>query len=314
MTKHSPPKAETMKILISGASGLIGSALTGKLTDAGHEVTRLVRSSAVAEHREIAWDPAGARLDAAALGGFGAVVHLAGESIAQGRWTNAKKERIRSSRVLGTQLLVQTLARLSRPPQVLVSASAIGYYGDRGDEELDEGSPPGSGFLPDVCRQWEAAAEPAREAGIRVVHPRIGLVLSVSGGALAKMLPVFRLGLGGPIGSGRQYVSWITLDDLVGTICHVIATDSLSGPVNAVAPAPTTNREFARALGRALRRPARLPAPALALRAMLGQMADELLLASTRVIPRRLMDSGFAFGDPDLEGAFRRLLAGPACG
>ncbi len=303
-----------MKILLTGASGLIGSALTAKLTDAEHEVTRLVRSSPNRERREIQWDPSAGRLDAAALEGFDAVVHLAGESIATGRWTAAKKERIRSSRVQGTRLLAETLARLQRPPEILVSASAIGYYGDRGDEELDEGSAPGSGFLAEVCRQWEAAAEPAGEAGIRVVHPRIGLVLSATGGVLAKMLPMFRLGLGGPIGSGRQYVSWITLDDLVGAICHVIATDSLSGPVNAVAPEPATNREFTRALGRALRRPARLPAPAFALRAMLGTMADELLLASTRVIPRRLVDSGFAFDDPDLEPAFRRLLAGPARG
>ncbi len=303
-----------MKILLTGASGLIGSALTAKLTDAEHEVTRLVRSSPNRERREIQWDPSAGRLDAAALEGFDAVVHLAGESIATGRWTAAKKERIRSSRVQGTRLLAETLARLQRPPEILVSASAIGYYGDRGDEELDEGSAPGSGFLAEVCRQWEAAAEPAREAGIRVVHPRIGVVLSATGGALAKLVPMFRLGLGGPIGSGRQHVSWITLDDLVGAICHVIATGSLSGPVNAVAPEPATNREFARALGRALRRPARLPAPAFALRAMLGPMADELLLASTRVIPRRLVDSGFAFDDPDLEPAFRRLLAGPARG
>jgi uncharacterized protein (TIGR01777 family) len=298
-----------MNILVTGSSGLIGSALTGKLTAAGHDVTRLVRSSGAAEHRQIRWDPAAGELDAESLEGFDAVVHLAGESVAAGRWTAAKKERIRSSRVQGTRLLAQTLGRLSRPPRVLVSASAIGYYGHRGDDALDEESPPGSGFLAQVCREWEAAADPARGAGIRVVHPRIGLVLSASGGALAKMLPLFRLGLGGPLGSGRQYVSWITLDDLVAAICHSIATDSLSGPVNAVAPEPATNRQFARALGRALRRPARLPAPAFALRAMLGPMADELLLSSTRVIPRKLTDSGFAFDEPDLELALERLLA-----
>ena len=299
-----------MNILVTGASGLIGPALVGKLSDAGHEVTRLVRSAPNPERREIPWDPAAARLDAASVEGFDAVVHLAGESIGQGRWTAAKKERILTSRVQGTRLLAETLARLTRPPAVLVSASAIGYYGDRGEEELDEQRPPGSGFLPDVCRQWEAAAEPAGEAGIRVVHPRIGLVLSASGGALAKMLPVFRWGLGGPLGTGRQYVSWITLEDLVRAMDYLIATDSLSGPVNAVAPNPVTNRQFTRALGRALRRPARLPAPAFALRAMLGQMADALLLASTRVRPRRLVDSGFSFGDPQLEEALGRLLAG----
>ena len=233
-----------MNILITGASGLIGSALTGKLAGAGHEVTRLGRSSRAAGPRQMRWDPAAGELDAGALEGFDAVVHLAGENIASGRWTAAKRERIRSSRVEGTRLLAHSLARLSRRPEVLVSASAIGYYGNRGDEPLDEQSPPGSGFLADVCRQWEAAAEPAREAGIRVVHPRIGLVLSVSGGALAKMLPVFRLGLGGPIGSGRQYVSWITLDDLVEVIRHVTVAESYQGPVNAVAPQPVTNREF----------------------------------------------------------------------
>ena len=303
-----------MRVLVTGASGLIGSAQRGKLTDAGHEVTRLARSSGAAEAGQIRWDPAVGEFDAESLEGFDAVVHLAGENLATGRWTAAKRERIRSSRVQGTQLLAQALARLSRPPEVLVSASAVGYYGNRGDESLDEQSPPGSGFLAEVCRQWEAAADPAREAGIRVVHPRIGLVLSASGGALAKMLPMFRLGLGGALGSGRQYVSWITLDDLVAVICHLIATDSLSGPVNAVAPAAATNRQLTRALGRALRRPARLPAPAFALRAMLGPMADELLLASTRVIPRRLIDSGFAFGDPDLDRALRRVLASRACG
>jgi uncharacterized protein (TIGR01777 family) len=299
-----------MDILVTGSSGLIGSALTGRLGAAGHEVTRLVRSSGAVQQGRIQWDPAAERLDAESLEGFDAVVHLAGESVATGRWTAAKKERIRSSRVQGTRLLAQTLARLGRPPGVLVSASAVGYYGDRGDESLDEQSAPGSGFLAEVCQEWEAAADPAREAGIRVVHPRIGLVLSASGGALAKMLPLFRLGLGGPLGSGRQYVSWITLDDLVAAICHSISTDSPSGPVNAVAPEPATNRQFTRALGRALRRPARLPAPAFALRAMLGPMADELLLSSTRVIPRRLTASGFAFGDLQLEEALLRLLAG----
>ena len=298
-----------MKVLVSGASGFVGSRLTARLTDDGHQVTRLVRSHPKPERAEIQWDPAAGGLEPSALAGFDAVVHLAGENISQGRWTDAKKARIRHSRVRGTQLLAQTLARPAGRPKVLVTASAIGFYGNRGDEQLDEQSPPGSGFLAHVCRQWESATEPAAEAGVRVVPLRLGLVLSSTGGALAKMLPIFRLGLGGPLGSGRQYVSWITLDDVIGAIQHAIAADSLRGPVNAVAPHPVTNREFTRALGRALRRPALLPAPAFALRVILGQMADELLLASTRVLPRRLLDSGFRFRDPGLESALKRVLA-----
>ena len=298
-----------MKVLVSGASGFVGSRLTARLTDDGHQVTRLVRSHPKPERAEIQWDAAAGGLEPSALAGFDAVVHLAGENISQGRWTDAKKARIRHSRVRGTQLLAQTLARPAGRPKVLVTASAIGFYGNRGDEQLDEQSPPGSGFLADVCRQWESATEPAAEAGIRVVPLRLGLVLSSTGGALAKMLPIFRLGLGGPLGSGRQYVSWITLDDVIGAIQHAIAADSLRGPVNAVAPHPVTNREFTRALGRALRRPALLPVPAFALRVILGQMANELLLASTRVVPRRLLDSGFRFRDPGLESALKRVLA-----
>ncbi len=298
-----------MKILLSGASGFIGSALVATLGDEGHEPVRLVRAEPRPGEPEIGWDPTAGRLDAASLEGFDAVVHLAGESIAEGRWTRAKKVRIRDSRVRGTELLARTLARLTDRPDVLISASAIGFYGDRGDEELDEQSPRGNGFVAEVCRQWEGASRMAGEAGIRVVQLRMGLVLSPTGGALAKMLPAFRLGLGGPLGSGRQYVSWITLDDLIDVVRHVIATDTLQGPVNAVAPQSVTNRELARALGRALRRPARVPVPGFALRAMLGEMADELLLASTRVLPRRLLDTGFRFGDADLADALARMLA-----
>ena len=298
-----------MKILLSGASGFIGSALVARLGDEGHEPVRLVRAEPRPGGAEIRWDPTAGRLDAASLEGFDAVVHLAGESIAEGRWTRARKTRIRDSRVRGTELLARTLARLSDRPEVLVSASAIGFYGDRGDQELDEQSPRGNGFVAEVCRQWEGASRTAGAAGIRVVQLRLGLVLSPTGGALAKMLPAFRLGLGGRLGSGRQYVSWITLDDLVDVVRHVLATDRLQGPVNAVAPQPVTNREFARALGRALRRPARVPVPRFALRAMLGEMADELLLASIRVLPRRLLDTGFRFGDADLPAALARLLA-----
>lgn len=298
-----------MRILLSGASGFIGSALVARLGGEGHEPVRLVRAEPRPGEPEIGWDPAAGRLDVASLEGFDAVVHLAGESIAEGRWTKAKKARIRDSRVRGTELLARTLARVKDRPDVLVSASAIGFYGDRGDQELDEQSPRGNGFVAEVCRQWEGASRMAGEAGIRVVQLRMGLVLSPTGGALAKMLPAFRLGLGGPLGSGRQYVSWITLDDLVDVVRHVLATDRLQGPVNAVAPQPVTNRQFARALGRALRRPARVPVPRFALRAMLGEMADELLLASIRVLPRRLLDTGFSFGDADLPGALARLLA-----
>ena len=283
--------------------------MAAKLGDEGHELVRLVRSEPKPGEPEVPWDPATGRLDPASVEGFDAVVHLAGESIAEGRWTEAKKARIRESRVRGTELVARTLARLTNRPEVLVSASAIGFYGTRGDEELDEGSLPGSGFLPDLCRQWEGAARLVGDAGIRAVQLRIGLVLSATGGALAKMLPAFRFGLGGPLGSGRQYVSWITLDDLVEVVRHVIATDTLQGPVNAVAPAPVTNREFTRALGRALRRPAWAPVPGFVLRIALGQMAEELLLASARAEPRRLLSTGFRFGDAEIDAALKRLLA-----
>lgn len=299
-----------MRILVSGATGLIGSALVRHLTTGGDEVTRLGRSQPRPGEAAIRWDPAAGTLEPADLEGFDAVVHLAGESIAGGRWTAAKKARIRDSRVRGTGLLAESLARSTSPPRVMLSASAIGFYGNRGDEALDEDSPPGSGFLAEVCRDWEAAARPALEAGIRLVHLRTGLVLSPAGGALAKMLLPFRLGLGGRIGGGRQYVSWITLDDEVEAIRHVLLTDSLAGPVNLVAPGPVTNRELTRALGRVLRRPTLLPAPSFALRIMLGEMAGALLLSGARVLPRRLLDAGFRFRDPELEGALERLLAG----
>jgi hypothetical protein len=298
-----------MKILITGSSGLIGSAAVKSLTAAGNAVTRLVRHQPPPGEAAIPWEPAAGRLDPARLEGFDAVVHLAGESIARGRWTAKKMARIRSSRIQGTRLLSETLARLSDKPKVLACASAVGYYGDRGAEEVDETSPPGSGFLAAVCREWEAATQPAADAGIRVVQARLGVVLAAEGGALAKMLPAFRLGLGGRLGSGRQYMSWITLDDVLGAIAHVLATDALRGPVNLVAPQPVTNAEFARALARTLRRPALLPVPAFVLRAALGQMAVELLLSGARVVPRRLLDSGYRFCDPQLHAALRHLLS-----
>jgi uncharacterized protein (TIGR01777 family) len=296
-----------MKILISGASGLIGSTLVKSLSGAGHEVTRLVRRGHPGP-AEIRWDPPAGHLDPASLEGFDAVVHLAGESIAAARWSRQRKARIRQSRVQGTRLLSSTLAGLGRPPGVLASASAIGYYGNRGDQQLDEESPLGSGFLAEVGRDWEAATGPAAEAGIRVVHLRTGMVLASRGGALARMLPLFRLGLGGRLGGGRQYVSWVTLDDVVGAVSHVLLTETLRGPVNLVAPQPVSNRQFTATLGRVLRRPTLLPAPRFALRIILGQVADELLLASTRVVPKRLLDTGYQFRHPELETALRHVL------
>jgi uncharacterized protein len=296
-----------MNILVTGASGLIGTALVSSLTSHGHEVTRLVRGQPRSGEKAARWDPMAGTIDASALEGADAAVHLAGESIAE-RWTAAKKVRIRDSRVKGTQLLCETLARLSSPPKVLVSASAIGYYGDRGEEILSEESPPGRGFLSEVCRAWEAATEPAQRQGIRVVQLRMGVVLSPAGGALAKILPPFRMGLGGVLGSGRQYMSWIALDDVVGVIQHAIVTDALQGPTNAAAPRAVTNQEFTKTLGKVLGRPTVMPLPAFAARLMFGEMADELLLASARVQPAKLVASGYTFRYPELEAALRHLL------
>jgi uncharacterized protein (TIGR01777 family) len=297
-----------MHLLVTGASGLIGSALVSSLTSAGHGVTRLVREQPKAGEKAAHWDPLAGSIDASAFEGVDAVVHLAGENIAQ-RWTPAKKVNIRESRVKGTQVLCQALAQLASPPKVLVSASAIGYYGDRGEELLTEESPPGRGFLAEVCRAWEAATEPARQAGLRIVQSRFGVVLSPTGGALTKMLAPFRLGLGGVLGSGRQYMSWIALDDAVGAIQHAIVTDALQGPTNVVAPQAVTNQEFTKTLGAVLRRPTVLPLPAFAARLMFGEMADELLLASARVQPTKLLASGYRFRYPELEGALRHVLA-----
>jgi len=299
-----------MNVAITGSTGLIGSALVPRLTSRGHGVVRLVRRTpAIASAERLArWNPDTGAVEPG-LDGVDAVVHLAGESVAGGRWTEARKRRIRESRVPPTRKLCETLARQPTPPRVLLCASAIGYYGNRGDQVLREESAPGAGFLPEVCREWEAAAEPAVRRGIRVVHLRIGLVLSPKGGALAAMLPVFRLGLGGPVGSGAQWMSWIGMDDTLGAILHALMNEALAGPVNLVAPAPVTNREFARTLARVLRRPAIFPFPAFAARLVFGQMADELLLASARVEPARLQATGYAFRDATLEGALRRLLA-----
>ena len=298
---------QAARIAITGASGLIGTALTQALQRDGREVHSLVRTPRGAP-REIAWDPDAGHIDAAALEGFDAVVHLAGENIGQ-RWTPAVKERILESRVRGTQLLAGALASLRQPPEVLVSASAVGYYGDRGDEPLDESAPAGNDFLAEVAQAWEAAAIPAANAGIRVVHPRSGMVLSPHGGALARMLVPFRLGLGGQMGSGHQWTSWIALDDEVAAIRFLVDTPILTGPVNVTSPRPVTNAEFTRVLGHVLRRPTLMTVPAAALRLAFGEMADRTILASQRARPVRLLDAGFHFHHPRLEDALRALLA-----
>jgi uncharacterized protein (TIGR01777 family) len=297
-----------LRVAISGASGLVGSALAAFLTSGGHQVVRLVRRDPDAEG-EVRWDPARGELDARALEGVDAVVNLAGEGIAGRRWNPERKAAIRSSRIESTHLLASTLAQLERRPRVLVNASAIGFYGDRGDELLDEKSTLGSGFLAEVCREWEAATWPAEEAGIRVAKLRIGIVLSPAGGVLKIMLGPARLGLGGSLGNGRQFMSWIALDDLVGVIHHALFDESLSGAVNATAPNPAPNAEVVRALGRVLRRPSRLSVPAGLLRLAMGrELADETALASTRARPGRLESSGFQFLHPELEPALRAEL------
>ena len=298
-----------MKVLVSGSTGLIGSALVGELSAGGYIVTRLLRSSPREKQGgTVHWDPGTGTVDSEGLGGHDAVVHLAGENIAGTSWSPERKKRIRDSRVAGTRLLCESLLRLERPPNTLVCASATGIYGDRGEEVLREESKPGKGFLAEVCREWEEATGEAARQGMRVVNLRIGMVLSQEGGALAKMLPAFRAGAGGRIGSGRQYMSWIALPDLVGVIRHAIATDSLAGPVNAVSPHPVTNREFTKTLGHVLGRPTVAFLPSFAARLLFGEMADELLLASARVEPAKLLASGYRFLLPEAEGAMRYLL------
>ncbi len=298
-----------MNILVSGSTGLVGTALAAALNAAGHEVVRLVHSKSRSPSKElIGWDPDANSIDAAGLEGLDAVVHLAGESIASGRWNAVKKARIRDSRVRGTQLLCEALAHTAKPPAMLICASAIGFYGDRGDEVLTESSSGGKGFLADVCRDWEGAAEPARRKGIRVVNLRFGVILSAQGGALAKMLTPFKMGVGGIIGSGRQFMSCIALDDCVAAILHALTTNSLAGPVNVVGPTPVTNHEFTKTLGKVLHRPTIFPMPAFAARLALGEMADELLLCSNRVEPKKLQETGFQFKYPELEAALRHVL------
>lgn len=295
-------------VAVSGASGLIGESLCASLETDGTQVLRLVRGRNLNSMTELFWDPVDGFLTPERLNGLQAVVHLAGESIAGGRWTERKKQRILRSRVDGTATLVKALAGLDQKPDVLVCASAIGFYGDRGDELLTEESEAGTGFLPDVCREWEAAADPARQAGIRVVSIRTGMVISAAGGALAKMLTPFRLGGGGVVGSGKQYWSWIHLDDVVGLIRHAIESTELTGPVNATAPTAVTNREFTKTLGRVLHRPTVIPMPAFMARTALGEMADGLLLPSARVAPLKAGQTGYTFQFTELEPALRAEL------
>jgi uncharacterized protein len=301
-----------MKVIVTGSTGLVGSALIKSLLADGHEVTRLVRGGAQ-EFRApgtaaVHWNPERGEIDAAALEGHDGAVHLAGEPIAEGRWDAEKKRRILESRVKGTRLLAETLAGLSAKPKVLVSASATGFYGDRGAEVLREESASGGDFLSEVCREWEKAALAASRAGVRVVHLRIGVVLSGEGGALPRMATPFKLGLGGKLGSGRQYMSWIALEDLVGVIRRALEDESLRGPVNAVAPGALTNEEFTKALGRALGRPTFMSVPAFAARLAFGEVADAVLLAGARAEPARLKEAGYEFQYPDIESALRHAL------
>lgn len=297
-----------LRMAVTGAGGLIGSALVQRLTAKGHRVTTLVRRAA--RPGEISWDPEGGRLEPNDLEGIDAIVHLAGENVGA-RWTAGRKARIRSSRVRGTRLLSEVVARLRKRPAVLVSASAIGIYGNRGDEVLAEEAllgDAGHDFLAAVGQEWEGAADPARAGGIRVVHPRFGVVLSPAGGALGRMLLPFRLGLGGRLGDGSQWMSWVSIDDAVSALVHLLLTETLHGPVNVTAPEPIRNRDFTRTLGRVLSRPSAFSVPSVALRLALGEMADSTLLASTRVVPRRLLASGFRFSHPTLETALRHVL------
>lgn len=290
-----------MRVAVTGASGLIGTQLCAFLSTGGHTVQKLVRRSA--GQGEIRWDPAKGEIDVAALEGVDAVVHLAGENVGQ-RWTPAVKEAVMASRVSGTRTIATALAKLQKKPRIFVSASAVGYYGDTGDTMADESSPAGTGFLAEVCQAWEASADPARDAGIPVVHPRIGVVLAAAGGALAEMKTPFAFGVGGPIGSGKQWFPWISMDDAVGAIHHLLYA-GLTGPVNVVGPESVRQAEFAAVLGKVLSRPAFLPLPGFAVRTVFGEMGQGVLIEGQRVAPKRLLESGFRYVRPDLEAALR---------
>ena len=297
-----------MKILIGGSHGLVGTALLKALEAQGHEILRLVRHAPTSK-REVEWSPDRYSIALARIEGFDAVVNLAGESIAEGRWTEDKKRRIRESRVKGTKLLGDALANLTVPPKTFICASAIGYYGNRGDEILTEASARGDDFLAEVCAEWEQATALATEKGIRVVNARFGVILDTNGGALKKMLPPFRLGAGGRVGNGKQWMSWIALDDVVGALNFALTHDLLRGPVNFVAPSPVTNAEFTKTLGKALSRPTLFPIPAFGVRLIFGEMGEALLLGGQRVAPKRLMSEGYQFQYPELRSALQRLLS-----
>lgn len=299
-------RTRSKRILIAGASGLIGTALAAGLRRDGHSVLKLVRRPA-RDNNEVEWNPATGDLDPRAIEGVHGVVNLAGENLAAGRWTTARRARIRASRIDATRTLVTAIARLDRKPAVLVNASAVGFYGDRGDAELTEDCAAGEGFLADVCRSWEAAAAPATHAGVRVVVARLGMVLAAQGGALTQLLPLFRLGLGGRISSGAQWMSWIALDDAVHAFEYALADERLAGAVNFTAPQPVTNRDFAAALAAAVRRPAWLPVPAWALQLAFGEMAEATILASTRAVPARLERAGYRFAHPGLRAALTQV-------
>ena len=306
--RHHQVKLPPQRIAMTGSSGLIGSSLRHFLTSGGHTIVRVVRSKKKDSDSTVLWNPEkGFPEGPGMLEGCDAVVHLAGENIA-GLWTEEKKRKIRDSRVVGTRTLCEQLAKLEKKPKTLICSSAVGFYGDTGSKEADESAPAGTGFLADVAREWEEATAPARNAGIRVVLLRTGIVLSPAGGALKLMLPPFQAGLGGKLGSGKQYMSWISIEDCIGIIHYCLANDSIDGPVNMTAPRPVTNAEFTKTLGKVLRRPTFIPAPEAALRLALGDMAREMLLASVRVVPAKLHDKGFEFGFPDLEGTLRHLL------
>lgn len=296
-----------MRIVVSGASGFIGSALVKALDAEGQDVVRLVRRAAK-KPNEVSWNPARGELDVRGLSECRAIVHLAGENIA-GRWTEAKMVRILDSRIRGTRLLAEAMGRVGGRPKVFVSASASGYYGDRGGEVLSERSAPGVGFLPDVCKEWEAASWPAAQHGLRVVNPRFGMVLDSHGGALAAMLPVYRAGLGGILGDGRQHMPWVTIEDAVAAIMFLINEPSVAGPVNVTSPHSVTNRKFVKTLAGVLHKPAFMRVPRFALRLMFGKMADEVLLASANVVPEKLLEAGFRFCHPELEEALKSVLS-----
>ncbi len=304
-----------MRILISGSSGFVGTALIESLAAQGHEIARLVRpgsarknSGGSARAQTVEWDPVAGRFDAAGAEGADALIHLAGASIADGRWNNARKNLLRTSRIDATRHLIGAFSKLQRPPRMVVAASAIGYYGSRGEESLTEASAPGTGLLPALCKEWEAETSRASEIGARVAITRFGIILAAHGGALQKMATPFKLCAGGRLGDGRQWMSWVTLRETVNIIQFALATDGLAGPVNVVSPNPVRNAEFTRVLAKSLHRPAIFPAPAFALRMALGEMADALLLSSQKVMPSRLTDAGYTFLNPDLAGALVEIF------